>query len=53
MDDDISIQRSRAGLISNIRGALDNLEQNDIHTEVLDNIRSNVVSYGGHYEHDD
>jgi hypothetical protein len=45
MEVDYSIQRFRAGLISNIKGALVILDQNDIHTDIVDSIRSNVTNY--------
>jgi hypothetical protein len=45
MEDDFSINRFRAGLIANIRGALTILEQNEIHTDIIDEIRSNVTNF--------
>jgi hypothetical protein len=45
MEDDFSVQRYKAGLLSNIREALNILDQNEIHTDILDPIRSNAIHY--------
>jgi hypothetical protein len=45
MDDDYSVKRFRAGLISNIRGAIILLEQNDIQPDIINQIKENVKNY--------
>jgi predicted neutral ceramidase superfamily lipid hydrolase len=45
MDDDISVKRFRAGLISNIRDAIHILDENNIHTDVIDRIKENLKNY--------
>jgi hypothetical protein len=45
IEDNFSVQRYKASFLSNIRGALTILEQNKIHTDILDVIRSNVINY--------
>jgi hypothetical protein len=45
MDDDFSVTRFSAGLISNIRSAIHILDENNIHTEVIDRIKENLKNY--------
>jgi hypothetical protein len=45
MDDDYSVNRFRAGLISNIRGTIIILEQNDIRSDLIENIKENIRSF--------
>jgi hypothetical protein len=45
MKDDYSIKRFRAGLISNIRGAIIILDQNDIQCEKINLLKGNVQDY--------
>jgi hypothetical protein len=42
MDDDYSVNRLSAGLISNIRGAIIILKQNDIRSDLIENIKENI-----------
>jgi hypothetical protein len=42
---DFSVRRYRSALLSNIRGALAILDQNEIKTEILEAIRMNISDY--------
>jgi hypothetical protein len=42
IDDDYSLNRFRTGLISNIKGAIIILEQNDFRSNLIENIKENI-----------
>jgi hypothetical protein len=45
IDDDLSVKRYRAALLSNIRGVLAILDQNEIKPEILEAIRMNINDF--------
>jgi hypothetical protein len=45
MECDFCAKRFRSGLISNIRGAIHILDENNIHTDVIDRIKENLKNY--------
>jgi hypothetical protein len=45
MDDNFGVKRFRTGLISNIRVAIHILDENNVHTDVIDRIKENLNNY--------